>query len=364
MKGLRNTLSGRYVIVLLVLIFFTAASGVIMSFAGTGEREQTPVGMVLPANYAEIMAASAQYEGMKAACEDMGIKLIVMKNNDVEQLGDDIRSLSAKGVGMIFLSTPFYVQAAKDIVWRYPDIAFTTSTPNLYKRNMTGYFIRVFEGRYYAGIAAGMMTKSNVVGYCIKKESPRTCDDINAFAIGVKKVNPDARVLLITEEDDWMMDEKLRRAVRDKKVDLITYHRLEKNLEGTAEELGIDYIGAFLPSPSKSPHHLFDVCISWKTYFVDMLRSYKRGELNYVDTHWTGMETGTIYLTDYSESVPQKVRAAVKKYNERIRDGEFIFTGPVYDNEGRLQVMEGDIMPDSAMLNNLLWYVKGVEKFD
>ncbi len=364
MKGFRNMLSGRYVIVLLILVFFTAAVGVIMSFAGSGEKEQTPVGMVLPANYAEIMAASAQYDGMKAACEEMDIKLIVRKNSDVGELGEDIRFLSAQGVGMIFLSTPFYVRAAKDIVWRYPDIAFTTSTPNIYKRNMTGYFIRVFEGRYYAGIAAGMMTKSNVVGYCTKRESPRIRDDVNAFAMGVRRVNPDARILLIIEEDNGLMEEKLKKAVLEKKVDLITYHRLEKNLEGAAEELGIDYIGAFSPSPSKSPHHLFDVCISWKTYFIDMLKSYKRGELNYVDTHWTGMESGTIYLTEYSERVTPRIRAAVKKCNEEIRDGEFIFTGPIYDNEGRLRVMNGDIRPDSAMLNDLSWYVKGVEKFD
>lgn len=79
MKGFRNMLSGRYVIVLLILVFFTVAAGVIMSFAGSGEKEQTAVGMVLPANYGEIMAASAQYDGMKAACEEMNIKLIVRK---------------------------------------------------------------------------------------------------------------------------------------------------------------------------------------------------------------------------------------------------------------------------------------------
>ena len=38
MKGFRNMLSGRYVIVLLILVFFTVAAGVIMSFAGSGGK--------------------------------------------------------------------------------------------------------------------------------------------------------------------------------------------------------------------------------------------------------------------------------------------------------------------------------------
>jgi len=364
MKGFRNMLSGRYVIVLLILVFFTVAAGVIMSFAGSGEKEQTAVGMVLPANYGEIMAASAQYDGMKAACEEMNIKLIVRKNSDIELLDDDIRALSEQGIGMIFLSTPGYVQAAKALVGSYPDIAFSTSTPNQYKKNMTGYFIRMFEGRYYAGVAAGMMSDSNVVGYCTGKETGEVRADINAFAMGVRKVKPDARILVITASSEELMDGKIKRAVRENKLDVITYHRLERNVEKTADELGIDYIGAFSPSPSKSPHHLFDVCISWKMYFIDMLKSYKKGDLNYVDNHWTGRETGTVYLTGYSERVTPEARKKVQECIGKINDGEFIFTGPVYDNSGVLRINDGDIMPDSAMMSNLSWYVKGVEKFD
>ena len=99
-------------------------------------------------------------------------------------------------------------------------------------------------------------------------------------------------------------------------------------------------------------------------YFIDMLKSYKKGDLNYVDNHWTGMETGTVYLTGYSERVTPEARKKVQECIGKINAGEFIFTGPVYDNRGVLRINDGDIMPDSAMMSNLSWYVKGVEKFD
>lgn len=367
MKRWKTAFSGKYVIVLLILIFLVAAAGVIMSFAESEKDDRTVVGIILPEQYADMIPAKDQHDGIMKACEAMNMKLIVRENKDILEIEKDVKALYEEGAGMIFLSTPFYVQAAVYIVGDYPDIAFSTSTPKKYARNMTGYFIRMFEGRYMAGVAAGLKTKTGVIGYYALKETGLVRGDINAFTLGVQAVNPDAKVVLILGNgmyDLSKMEKDVKAAVTKRNIDIITYQLDETVVEKVADELGIYYIGAFSPSGSKSPFHLFDVCISWEAYFKDMLNSYNKGELNYIHTHWTGMEADTVYLTEFAEGVTPEMINAVKEQRKRIDKGEFIFTGPIYDDKGVLRVEKDDVIPDSAMFTNMGWYVKGVERFE
>ena len=63
-------------------------------------------------------------------------------------------------------------------------------------KNMNNYFGRIYQARYLAGIAAGMKTQSNKIGYVAAMDvtNSEVTGGINAFAMGVKSVNADARV--------------------------------------------------------------------------------------------------------------------------------------------------------------------------
>ena len=70
-------------------------------------------------------------------------------------------------------------------------------------------------------------------------------------------------------------------------------------------------------------------------------------------------------VSRFHEILSPKAKAgiseAVEKEHDRLRSRTFdVFYGPVYDNEGKLRVAEGESMTDNDMLNEFDWYVEGV----
>ncbi len=83
--------------------------------------------------------------------------------------------------------------------WRkkYPDIYFAHGTG--YKsngKNFVNYFGRIYQARYLSGIVAGMNTKTDKLGYVAAMDSSNSevTGGIDAFALGVYSVNPDAKI--------------------------------------------------------------------------------------------------------------------------------------------------------------------------
>ena len=79
----------------------------------------------------------------------------------------------------------------------FPGVIFSHGTG--YKSNDTNfnnYFGRIYQARYLSGIAAGMKTKSNLIGYvaAMGVDNSEVTGGINAFALGVESVNPDAKI--------------------------------------------------------------------------------------------------------------------------------------------------------------------------
>ena len=59
--------------------------------------------------------------------------------------------------------------------------------------------------------------------------------------------------------------------------------------------------------------------------------------------------------------MPFNVRAKAQAMKEAIENGEFFaFTGPIYDNEGNLQLADGEVATD-MQLNSMSYYVEGID---
>ena len=88
------------------------------------------------------------------------------------------------------------IQAAK----KYPAVEFRHPTSlwskDKHPMNLGGYFCYLDQGHYVNGVAAGLSTKSNKIGFIAAKPIALVLRNVNAFAIGVKKVNPAAVVQL------------------------------------------------------------------------------------------------------------------------------------------------------------------------
>lgn len=367
MKGMKvNILLIIGIYILAMLVFF------IYRFDTDIMPQETPkkIGFIILGDVTETGWNGSHYQGIKSACEDMGLTL-AFRDNVPENSGkcpEAIRELAKEDVGMIFLCSYAYASEVQDLVKEYDNIAFATNSGEAHARNLTAYFARMYQGRYMAGALAGMKTKSNTIGYVAAIPNCEVCRGLNAFTLGAKRMNPEARVV-VTFTGDWenptVEREKAYRLVKEAGADVLTYHQDERAVADAAEEMKVDFIGYNEVLTGYSNHNLTSVICRWDIFYNDILRRYLKGELNTLRNNWVGMERDAVGLSEYSPTVTQREQAVLHQIRQELASGkETIFSGTIYDKDGNERCKEGETISDDALLESMDWLVKGVDILD
>ena len=108
-----------------------------------------------------------------------------------------IRELANQGNQLIFTTSFGYMDPTIKVAKEFPDKHFVHVTGYKRSDNVATSNIRFHEGRYIQGVAAGLMTKSNKIGYIASFPIPEVIMGINAFTQGLKSVNKNATVSVI-----------------------------------------------------------------------------------------------------------------------------------------------------------------------
>ena len=314
---------------------------------------------------------ASHYEGVRAACDARGAELLV-RDHVRENAGEcpaAVRELAEKGCGLILLASFGYPAEIRDLVGKYPDVAFAATSSEAYSANMTAYFVRLYQARYLAGALAGMRTKSGVIGYVAAMPNAEVNRGINAFTLGAQRINPDVKVV-VAWTGEWENPKKeaalTERLIREKGADLITYHQDDAAAAETADRLGVDFIAYNAPIPEGLTHGLASIRCRWDIYYDDILRRYLKGELNAVKNHWIGVERDAVELTEFSPEVTEEMRTKLDAFRHEFlyQNQKLIFTGPIYDNQGVLRCDDGETISDDTLLGKIDWQIRGVTNLD
>ena len=108
-----------------------------------------------------------------------------------------IRELAQSGHQLIFTTSFGYMNPTVKVAQQFPKHMFEHATGYKTAKNVATYNARFYEGRYLAGIVAGKMTKNNTAGYVAAFPIPEVVMGINAFARGMRSVNPKAEVKVV-----------------------------------------------------------------------------------------------------------------------------------------------------------------------
>lgn len=333
------------------------------------EHEGKPslkIGFVTIGDIREAGWNASQYQGIKAAADKFGAQLLV-RDNVKENNGEcpaAIRELIDEGAGMIFLASYSYSTEARELVEEYPDIAFATNSAEVHARNMTAYFVRMYQARYLSGALAGLRTKTNIIGYVAAMPNSEVNRGINAFALGVRRTNPGARVIVMWTgawQDEAREEANAGRLIREKGADVLTYHQDEDAACRIADRYGADFIGYNALLTGYSPHYLTSVICRWDNYYIDIVQRYLKGELNSVKNRWLGIERGTVALSEFSSAVSPDTARQVDALRQELASGKLIFAGELYDNGGVLRCASDESIPDDVLLERMNWLVQGVE---
>ena len=139
--------------------------------------------------------------------------------------------INLDGAGLILATsfgyyTPFVVDMAK----KYPKVEFRHAAPLWNKdkdpKNAGSYFGYLNQAHYVDGVAAGLCTKSNKIGFVAAKPIASVLSNINSVLLGARKTNPKAIVQVIFT-GDWSMpvrEAEAANALVDAGCDVITCH--------------------------------------------------------------------------------------------------------------------------------------------
>jgi simple sugar transport system substrate-binding protein len=257
---------------------------------------------------------------------------------------------------------PFMVDAAR----KYPNVQFRhpTSLWNADKHpaNLGGYFCYLDQAHYVNGIAAGLSTTTNRIGFVAAKPIAIVLRNINSFALGVRKVNPNATVQLILT-GDWAMPVREAEAVNalvTAGCDVIACHvDSPKIVIETAERRGVKTLGHNASQARLAPKGFITGAENkWETVYKAFATSLSKGE-KLPNQFFGGYDKDMVVSTPFGAGASDKARNAALAAIAELKAGKPIWTGPVKTNTGKpaLDKAYGNYDP---VLERMDYLVEGV----
>ncbi len=274
-----------------------------------------------------------------------------------------IESLIATGCKVIFATSYGYMDATLRVAKKYPNIIFEHCSGYKRAKNVGTYFGRMYQADFLVGIVAGFMSKRGLIGYVAPHPIPEVVRGIDAFTLGVRKINPKARVKVVWVNKwyDPPTEKEAAYSLIEAGCDLIAHGQDSPAANQAAESKGVWSIGYNSDMSKFAPKsHLTAAIWNWGPLYVNMIRSIlnKRWKSRAI---WAGLASGVVQIAPLNPAVPEKVRATVNKYRKLIKEGKYkVFSGPIYDQKGKLRVKKRQTLTDKEAWD-IYWFVKGVE---
>ena len=294
----------------------------------------------------------------------------ICDDGDKQATEDTIEECINDGCNIIFTTSWGYMEATAEMAEEYPDVYFSHGTGYMSNgSNFTNYFGRIYQVRYLSGIVAGMQTKSNKIGYVAAQgtDSAEVTGGIDAFAIGVESVNPDAKIY-VKVTHSWYDEKKEKaasKALLNKGCDVMAQHCDTTYPQTLAQDKGVWGIGYNSDMSKETPDScLCSVIWNWSAYYTSAVSSIIDGTWD-GQNYYGGLADGVVELTALASFAPEGAQEKVDEATASILSGEFnVFDGELLTNEGETIGEEGSTLDDATITGGIDWYYHNVVVLD
>lgn len=275
-----------------------------------------------------------------------------------------IRNFVRNGCKVIFTPSFGFMRPTLKVARTAPDdVIFLNGTGYKTRPNVGVYNARYHQVRYLEGIIAGAMTETDTIGYVGAYPIPEVIRGINAFALGVQSVNPDAEVKLIWV-NAWRNPGKERDAANaliKLGSDVLTYATSGLAIVKLGEEAGVYTLGYYSSMRKFGPKtNLASVVMNWGDYYVGVINKVLADQWD-AGSVLLGIKDGVIGLGPLNPVIPEDVRKKVETARQGIIDGTLnVFAGPVVDQSGTVRVSAGEVASGKG-LSNMNYLVGGID---
>ena len=257
-------------------------------------------------------------EAMEAAQATLGLSddqvIIVTGIEEGDACYQKACELADMGCDIIFADSfghePYMLEAAK----KYPNVQFCHATgTQAHTANVANYanaFASIYEGRYLAGVAAGLKLKEMYgdditaeeakIGYVGAHPYAEVKSGYTSFYLGVKSIVPNT-TMEVTFTGSWYDEAKENQAAKNlisRGAKLISQHADSMGAPNACEEAGIpnvSYNGSTLAACPNT--FIISSRINWTPYYLYAIAQKVKGEAVIKDYIGT-VKTGSVVLTD------------------------------------------------------------------
>ncbi len=280
-------------------------------------------------------------DAAKAACEAMGVEMVqktqIPESNKCYDAAVEL--IETDGCEIIFADSfgheSFLIDAAK----KYPAVEFCHATGTQAHtaglKNFHNAFASIYEGRYLAGVAAGMKLNEMIesgeikaseakMGYVGAFTFAEVISGYTSFYLGAKSICPSVTmdVKFTGSWYDEQLEKEAAQALIANGCVLISQHADSMGAPTACETAGVPNVSYNGSTVAACPNtFIVSSRIDWTPYFKYMIECVQKGEK--IDTDWTGtIETGSVVLTEVNEKAAAEGTAAkIEEVKGKLLDG-------------------------------------------
>ena len=303
----------------------------------------------------------------KEACEKLGIEYMTKTNiPEGQECYDAACELADAGCNFIFADSfgheDYMIEAAKE----YPEVQFSHATGTKAHTegldNFHNAFASIYDGRYLAGIAAGMKLNEMIangditedqakMGYVGAYTYAEVISGYTSFFLGARSVCPSV-TMDVTFTGSWY-DETAEKEGANKLIEdgcvLISQHADSMGAPTACETAGVPNVSYNGSTESACPNtFLVSSRVNWEPYFEYAINCVANGEA--IDADWTGtLATGSVELSALGSAVAEGTQEAIDEAKAKIESGDLhVFDTSTFTVEGQeLTSYEADVDTDA-----------------
>jgi basic membrane protein A len=162
------------------------------------------VGLITPGSIADAAWNSGAYAGLQRIHDSLGLPVSHVEARTPAEQEDALRTYAAQGYRLVFAHGFEFQELAERVSAQYPNTIFIVTSGARVHGNVAPIIFRLEEASYLAGMVAGGLTHSNILGFVGGIELPPIKAAYEGWVNGAKAVNPkiQSRVIYLNSFDD------------------------------------------------------------------------------------------------------------------------------------------------------------------
>ena len=249
------------------------------------------------------------------------------------EFAEEVDKLIADGYTAIFATSPVMLNSAVEPALKHPEVRFLCCSLLSNYTNIRTYYIRFYEAKFLLGMAAGILSENGKIGYIADFPIYGVPAAANAFALGARMVNPQAKIYLNWFSASWFDQEM---PFEDPEIRVIC------NRDITAPNRDARDYGLYVRDGSDILH-MATLVPHWGLFYRMMTERILNGTFNQAESkenvtnYWWGLGSNILDVAFSSRFDPYAARV-IHHFREQIREGSFTpFEGELRDQSGTLR---------------------------